>query len=137
MGAYNSSKWAIEGFLEALRFEVKPFGIDVINIEPGIFKTKIFTDNLVLAKDLKSQESPYATFNQQLEKRYESMLKRISRDPKTVSQLVVNKVVSRQSTFRTVVGFDAKIRYNLRRFLPFFVYEWLLSRVFRKVKEKP
>jgi NAD(P)-dependent dehydrogenase (short-subunit alcohol dehydrogenase family) len=38
-GAYCTSKFAIEGFTEALSMEVKPFGIDVVLIEPGDTKT--------------------------------------------------------------------------------------------------
>ena len=44
-GAYNASKWALEGFSESLRYELKPFGIKVLLIEPGIYKTKILTEN--------------------------------------------------------------------------------------------
>jgi len=38
-GFYSASKFALEGFAESLRMEVKPFGIDVSLIEPGDFKT--------------------------------------------------------------------------------------------------
>jgi len=39
--AYSASKFALEGFTEAFRIEVKPFGIHVVLIEPGDFKTSI------------------------------------------------------------------------------------------------
>lgn len=39
-GLYSASKFAIEGYCEALRLEVRSFGIDVITIEPGDFATK-------------------------------------------------------------------------------------------------
>ena len=39
-GLYSASKFAIEGYCEALRMEVKSFGIDVVVIEPGDFATK-------------------------------------------------------------------------------------------------
>ncbi len=54
-GAYSASKFAIEGLTEALRMEVKPFGIQVVLIEPGDFKTG-FTKNRVKTKA--SQQSP-------------------------------------------------------------------------------
>ncbi|MGD0393722.1 MAG: oxidoreductase [Acidimicrobiales bacterium] len=39
MGAYQTAKFAVEGFSEVLANEVKPFGIDVVIVEPGGFRT--------------------------------------------------------------------------------------------------
>src|SRR3954447_12942332 len=39
MGAYQTAKWAVEGFSEVLANEVKPFGVKVTIIEPGAFRT--------------------------------------------------------------------------------------------------
>jgi NAD(P)-dependent dehydrogenase (short-subunit alcohol dehydrogenase family) len=39
MGAYQTAKWAVEGFSEVLSNEVKPFGVKVTIIEPGAFRT--------------------------------------------------------------------------------------------------
>ena len=58
-GAYNASKWALEGFSESLRYEMKIWGIDVCLIEPGTYKTKIFYENARYAtlEKLKAQLS--------------------------------------------------------------------------------
>ena len=47
--AYISSKFALEGLSECLRFELSPFGINVITIEPGVIKTNFF-DSMKMAK---------------------------------------------------------------------------------------
>ncbi len=44
MGAYGASKFALEGFSESLYHELLPLGIYVALIEPGAFRTKIFTE---------------------------------------------------------------------------------------------
>ncbi|WP_419802828.1 SDR family oxidoreductase [Mucilaginibacter sp.] len=47
---YNSFKWALEGFMEALQFEVKPFNIRIKNIDPGTVKSE-FTDNIAFVSN--------------------------------------------------------------------------------------
>ena len=47
--AYISSKFAIEGLSESLRYELGPFGVNVIIIEPGVIKTNFF-DSMKIAE---------------------------------------------------------------------------------------
>lgn len=49
-GVYNASKWGLEGLSEAMRYELSPFGIDVVIVEPGPFETNFF-GNIVPAKN--------------------------------------------------------------------------------------
>jgi len=49
-GVYNASKWGLEGLSEAMRYELAPFGIDVVIVEPGPFETNFF-GNIVPAKN--------------------------------------------------------------------------------------
>ena len=50
-GLYSASKFAIEGYCEALRMEVKAFGIDVVVIEPGDFATKFTSQRKSVTED--------------------------------------------------------------------------------------
>jgi short-subunit dehydrogenase len=43
---YNSSKWAVEGFSEALQYELAPLNIKVKLIEPGVIKTDFYERSL-------------------------------------------------------------------------------------------
>ena len=58
MSAYVATKFATEGLSESLAYEVEPFGIKVILIEPGPVKTKIF-DNRVVGRRALREDSPY------------------------------------------------------------------------------
>lgn len=44
MGAYCASKYAVEAFADALRYELLPFGVDSILVEPGVYRTPLFND---------------------------------------------------------------------------------------------
>lgn len=57
-GWYNVTKYAVEAFSDALRMEVKPFGIDVVKIQPGSIKTDW---GIIAAEHLKksSQDTAY------------------------------------------------------------------------------
>lgn len=59
MGVYNSTKYAIESLSDALRIEVKPFGVDVVLIEPGAIRTE-FADVAMGSVSNEDASSPYA-----------------------------------------------------------------------------
>jgi NAD(P)-dependent dehydrogenase (short-subunit alcohol dehydrogenase family) len=48
---YHGTKWALEGFLESLQFELKQFNIKVKNVEPGAIKTDFYTRSMQLASN--------------------------------------------------------------------------------------
>jgi NAD(P)-dependent dehydrogenase (short-subunit alcohol dehydrogenase family) len=52
MAAYCASKYALEALADAYRFELLPFGIDSVLVEPGIYRTPIF-DRVILPADHK------------------------------------------------------------------------------------
>ena len=57
---YNSSKYAVEGITDSLRYELKDFNIRVHSIMPGFFDTKFARDNLVTNSKTFSDTSPYS-----------------------------------------------------------------------------
>lgn len=56
---YSSSKFALEGLVESLRYEIRPFGLQACLIEPGDFRTGFTSARRVAAR---SAESPYAKY---------------------------------------------------------------------------
>ena len=62
-GGYHASKYAVEALSDALRFEVKGFGVQVVVIEPGIIRTR-FGDTAVREIDAGTRDpGPYGEFN--------------------------------------------------------------------------
>jgi NAD(P)-dependent dehydrogenase (short-subunit alcohol dehydrogenase family) len=62
-GIYHATKHAVEALSDALRFEVRPFGVDVIVIEPGLIRTR-FGDTAARGIDAGTRDSgPYGEFN--------------------------------------------------------------------------
>ena len=59
-GAYHATKYAVEAMSDALRMEVRRFGIDVICIEPGLIRTEF---GATAAGGVEPGDGPYAEFN--------------------------------------------------------------------------
>ncbi len=97
--AYVSTKFAIEGLSESLSFEVEPFGIKVILIEPGMIRTN-FSSASVLAKKSLDPNSPYARIMKNMEKGIKQLLENASS-----SQLVAN------ITFEDISSDKPRLRY--------------------------
>jgi len=56
---YNASKYAVEGIVDSLRFEVAPFNIRVHSIQSGLFGTNFVAKGLVANQKTTSEDSPY------------------------------------------------------------------------------
>ncbi len=117
---YHATKHAVEALSDALRFEVKGFGIDVIVIQPGPIKTR-FGDtagNVASTKD-----SPYAAFNAVLEKQvrelYESgPMARFAAPPEAVAEVIGKAIAATNPKTRYKVTLAARVLMGLRQVLP-------------------
>jgi len=122
VGSYSASKFALEGWTETLRFEVKAQGIQVAIVEPGAYETDIWTRNAVPAAGLTDPESENAArssrwrtaMNKSTEKRA---------DPQIVAETIASIVENKKPRLRYVLGRDAKMGLTMRRLLPESVFE--------------
>ena len=102
--AYISSKFALEGLSESLRFELAPFGVDVIIIEPGVIKTN-FMKNMKMAK-----KSELDTVYKDITTKVVSgvkMMAEMGTPPKEVANTIVKAIKDKKPLPRYVVGNDA------------------------------
>ena len=102
--AYVSSKFALEGLSESLRFEFAPFGVDVIIIEPGVIKTD-FMKNMKMAK--KSElDIVYKDITTKVVSGVK-MMAEMGTPPKEVADTIVKAIKDKKPLPRYVVGNDA------------------------------
>jgi len=132
LSAYNASKFAVEGFSESLRFELAPFGVDVLLIQPGTFKTDIFSKNKQIAAKTGDETSDYFHLSSAILKQKERFNDRIKSNPDDVAKIIESYVFHDNPPFRTLIGLDAKLRYFLKSVLPFRLYEGLYKRALKK-----
>ncbi len=128
-GAYNASKWALEAFSESLRYELKLFGIDVLLIEPGTYRTKIFDENAHYAENYDNPESPYYPVSQRLRKKIMEYVEDCHKDIEEVPRLVEKLIRAANPSFRNIPDIESKLLYILRRVLPFSLYSWIIRTV--------
>jgi len=123
---YSASKWAIEGWAEALAYEVEHFNIDIILIEPGAYRTDIWQSSpRVLPKT-----SAYYPLLRHLETTIEAHIAKSARDPIEVAKVVANALESPRPRFRNSVGPTAKFMHIARGKLPSTVVRKIFSRFF-------
>jgi NAD(P)-dependent dehydrogenase (short-subunit alcohol dehydrogenase family) len=123
LSGYCASKFALEGFGEALALEVAPFGLHSILIEPGIVRTPHWTINRGTARGALDPKSPYYAMFQ----RHEAIADRRTATsrilPEHVAKAVHRALTARRPKMRYVVGRPAALVVLLRRYLPNDLFE--------------
>jgi short-subunit dehydrogenase len=124
---YSASKYALEAFSQALRIELKPFGINVVLIEPGDMKTG-FTSNRKVVKA--ANES--SVYKEQFTRSLNTMIKdeMTSPSPGIVAKAVIKLLKMRKPPVRIVIGIKYKIIVFLKRLLPARFVEYVVSRIY-------
>lgn len=113
-GLYAASKWALEAYSEALRAEIKPFGIRVVVIEPGFVLTDFAARRGTVAPN---PASPYRETLEAIQQRTQRRRER-GVPPSEVAAAVQRAITDRRAPFRIPVGPDARLLIPLRKLLP-------------------
>jgi NAD(P)-dependent dehydrogenase (short-subunit alcohol dehydrogenase family) len=104
--AYVSTKFAIEGLSESIAYELEPFGIKVILIEPGFIRTN-FANALVVAKRAQDSASPYSEMMQKLMASASKLANNAS-DADLVANIVLDAASNPKPRLRYLAGKDVE-----------------------------
>jgi NAD(P)-dependent dehydrogenase (short-subunit alcohol dehydrogenase family) len=130
MGMYSASKFALDGYTEALRLEVSPLGILVSQVEPGFLRTPMMQNRKAPARTIADydrwRERAFAAIRQYEEKGPAAEL---------VADTIVRVVTSVRPRLRYLVGGQARFVAALRRFAPEAAFEKGVRGTFRLDRE--
>ena len=121
LSSYAASKFALEGWTEALRYELLPLGIYAVLVEPGSFDTDIWHRNAKPAAGLLDPASPNAARALKWRHKVEHEIHRA--DPQVVADRIASILDNPRPRLRYVIGRDAHLGLMMRRILPRRVFE--------------
>ena len=133
MGAYNASKFALEGIADAMRMELRRWGIRVVLVEPGSIDTDLWRGALDTADEVEARMAPvhldlYRTQIKAMRKTVGRIQKRTS-PPEKVADTVEIALTTARPKARYVVGADARVQIALRTALPTRVVDAAEARI--------
>jgi len=113
ISAYVSTKFAIEGFSESLTYELLPYGIKVVIIEPGVIKTNFFRNCKVSEHSVK-KNSTYSTSLDKFQKNIEIMQEHAT-SPTDVAKVIIQVLGNSEPKQRYIVGNDVAMILEAKR----------------------
>jgi NAD(P)-dependent dehydrogenase (short-subunit alcohol dehydrogenase family) len=118
-GAYHATKYAVEALSDALRFEVRGFGVDVIVIEPGLIVTNF---GETAASSVGATDGPYAEFNRAVasktEAAYRGPMAKLGAGPEAVAKTIASALRAERPKSRYPVTASARLIITQRRLMP-------------------
>jgi NADP-dependent 3-hydroxy acid dehydrogenase YdfG len=134
-GHYHATKHALEAISDALRFELRGFGIDVILLEPGLITTE-FGDAATasMAAVQSSQEDPYASFNATVgavtKGAYEGPMRHLGAGPERVAKVIARALTRSRPPARITITPSAKLTIAARRLMSDRAWDGAMRRQF-------
>ena len=140
-GAYHATKFAVEAFSDALRWEVRGFGVDVAVIEPGLITTRFgetaagsISDGEAPADE--NNDDPYARFNAAVGAAtvgiYEGgPLQKLGGGPETVARAIERAISARRPKTRYKVTASARLALAQRRLVTDRAWDAIMRTQFR------
>jgi NAD(P)-dependent dehydrogenase (short-subunit alcohol dehydrogenase family) len=129
-GNYHATKYALESISDALRFEVRGFGVDVILIEPGLIVTRFGDVAAGSVHDAATGGGPYEQFNRQVATltadAYTGPMAKLGGSPGVVADTIATALAAKRPKARYPVTASARLLINLRRTTPDRVWDLMM-----------
>jgi NAD(P)-dependent dehydrogenase (short-subunit alcohol dehydrogenase family) len=138
-GLYHATKHALEAISDALRFEVRGFGVDVVLLEPGLITTEFGSAAAASMSENRSGpaadgEDPYARFNAAVGAvtagAYDGPMARLGAGPDRVAHVIERSLKRRRPPARIAITPSAKIAMATRRLLSDRAWDAAMRRQF-------
>jgi len=134
-GFYHATKYAVEAISDAMRFEVRGFGVDVVLIEPGLIRTAFGETAAQGIESGADTDGPYAEFNRAVSAAtagvYESgPLGKLGGGPETVAAKVERAITARRPRARYTVTPSAKLLLAQRSVTPDAAWDAIMRQQF-------
>jgi len=126
---YHGTKFAVEGLSESIAYELEPFGIKIVIIEPGAIKTN-FDTGMIVAQKNQNPSSPYYKSMQKLQSSINSVFKN-GTPPTKVAEVILNAVTAPNPNLRYTAGDDAALLAQKRKELPDSEFQKLVLEFFK------
>ncbi len=129
MSPYIGTKFAVEGLSESIAFDLEPYGIRVVIIEPGAIKTS-FDTGMIVAKKAQDPSSPYYDGMQKLQISMSTILQSAT-PPSRVADVILDAVTASAPSLRYTAGDDATLLAQKRKELPDSEFKKLVLEFFK------
>jgi len=132
-GIYHGTKYAVEAISDAMRWEVRGFGVDVILIEPGLIKTEFGETAAHSVTEGTPSDGAYADFNAQVAAKtagaYET---RLATSPLAVAKRIERVISKKRSGSRYPITVGARVLLAQRKLLPDRAFDAFLGTQFKR-----
>ena len=109
LSAYSASKFAVVAMTDALRRELRPFGVHVSLIEPGGVRTELIGPSRAIAAAARTPKSPYRETMERITQLMQLNYERAGNPPESVAEVIARAATAHRPAPRYLVGADAHL----------------------------